>query len=385
MCFEGATGIADLAVRFPGLFVSVPYQDCAAAAEILRKIDIAQVDEKTRAEYGSWSRFQVYADKVGDVVDGAVHKRHEAERAAVALVDGDLDPSLFQSSAPEWLKEGSWGVAATLPALAEIAVRLDQHGFDGTLLQPGRLTGRKGSVERYRHVDLGTPDPARATLPCLAVVRNMTDVEHVAKVLFDTPNHAAVATLVIPDSRRGHESLIDGARSLRAGTVVHDAASIAAVLGSASPIHVWLASGDTSTGAALRCWEQAAFASFSGHGGVDALLVEADPFASRIYAGAREKPAKRLAGLPAFLVDDHHLWLGKSSEPDIARWLAEPDLFDAPNAAVLQALLNAVPIADGAVAVVARSPRRRTPYGNLLLGRDSATRAGDRVKPVGSG
>lgn len=150
VCFNRATGIADLSARWPDRVSAVAYNDTRMAAET-----IAGHFKKRRrpADKGGLPReleqvlsFSNYADDLFQYVANAIAGQDVALELSDALrAPGELNSALFRSDLPPWLVGGD--LTASAAALSRLATRTALNG-----LPVGRIR-----AQRQAHLSEETP------------------------------------------------------------------------------------------------------------------------------------------------------------------------------------------------------------------------------------
>ena len=218
VCFEGATGIADLA-RWPDAVTAVPYGDMRAAAETLARLQrLAKTTEAAPREIAPGLRdmlsFDDYARDIAAAIEDArarLEVRGAIKRAL--LEDGNLDPSFFARSLPGWVLHDAMQ-AKSKEALAAIAAALAANAMPIGLVRHGRSTGGVNAQSPdWSHSNILTVEPnAEASDNSLdycahiLFAHSREDVALAADLIFSTPSIRALT--IISETLRPDDLLV---------------------------------------------------------------------------------------------------------------------------------------------------------------------------------
>ena len=181
ICFERATGIAELHRTLPDRVIAVPYNSAAdvarAVQELAGKTPPSQRPARipASADLEALISFQRYADELGSKIE-VVRAAAPARRALAAAVlqNPTFEPRMLFHSMPAWMKVPLAGVSPTTAGLARVAAQASTNGIDIGYLWPGAVTGRpaEGAHDAVRRVFriVGRPDRGTAAVRYSAIV-----------------------------------------------------------------------------------------------------------------------------------------------------------------------------------------------------------------------
>ncbi len=218
VCFEGATGIADLA-RWPEAVTAVPYGDMRAAAETLARLQRSSLTpsvapRELAPDLRHVLSFDDYVRDIGAAIEDA--RTRFPVRGAMAralLEDGDFDPTFFARSIPAWVLHDAVQ-AKSKETLAAIAAVLAVNAMPIGLVRHGRSTG--GMTPRstdWSGSNILTLDPnaqiSENSLDfCAHIVfaESREDVALIADLIFATPSIKTVT--IVSESLRKDDLLV---------------------------------------------------------------------------------------------------------------------------------------------------------------------------------
>lgn len=140
VCFDGATGIAELARDWPEQVQAASYNDAATAARLIATMGARPKTPPPAAliDRLSFSRYATYiSERIGDVTAAAGDR---SRLKASLLSDDRFDPDLFNTTLTDWLKNPGLGGGMTVDELAEKAVRAARAGLNVGLVRENRLS-----------------------------------------------------------------------------------------------------------------------------------------------------------------------------------------------------------------------------------------------------
>lgn len=214
VCFQKATGIADLATRWPDRVHAAPYNDARNVAQVF-----AALAEKRRqggslrlpadADVTHLLSFPRYAADVAELVETATAKSDRRKTLAQSLkASPQFMPKLFETTLPDWLRSDgkhTWGRSDRLTDLAAISAI---NGVPVGYLWPGKIGALSPAATAsdetwgeadFRAVPTGATDQARLGYRAIAFVDDQAGLDALTDALFqlvDVGHVAIVSTLL---------------------------------------------------------------------------------------------------------------------------------------------------------------------------------------------
>lgn len=217
VCFQKATGIADLAIRWPDRIHAAPYNDARDAALVF-----ADLSEKRNrgeslrlpasADVEHFLSFARYADEIAELVNSTVARRDRRKRLAQSLESSPrFVPQLLAKTLPDWLRTDGKTLWAHSGGLAELAAASANNGVPIGYVWQGKITALTDPSDPscltwggndFQVMQIGSESETQLPYSAIAFVDDQSTLDALSDVLFQMVEvgHVAIVTTSLEEA-----------------------------------------------------------------------------------------------------------------------------------------------------------------------------------------